>query len=112
MSDAIKIEKSITEIELPDHGEDGVVLVLKLPTGERFNVMYKSFYGEVDVWTEGADGNPIVVSAINWTDRFDKNGKAVQSMLPAPRDDHPHSGGDHVRMVTQICMCVGPTRAE
>ena len=100
------------EILLPDRGEDGYTLTLKLPTGERIDVMYKGYYGSLDVCIyepeEGGEFEgfrPKVCEVANYTDKW-VGDKRVDSLHPAP----PVDGVHYRRKATQLVIAVGPSR--
>jgi hypothetical protein len=113
-------------LTLPDdQGEDAIIVTLILPTGERVAVAYNHFYGSIELTVyEGQDGSdegapgspemrPKICHLTAWIDKFDKDGKYISALHPAPvaPSDHPN-GDQHQRLTSQIYLHVAKGDAE
>jgi len=108
--------------KLPDHGEDGFALHFILPTGERVDLMYKGYYGTVDISTYRPAGTdekakdhlgfvPHPCEAINLVDKKSKDDGTWSSLHPA-EPVYPGDGEGYILRSSQIILSVGPNKGD
>ena len=111
-------------IDVPDLGEDGVPVYLHLPDGEIVTLLFKGFYGTLDLCVSSPSKDPAWDSSFgtdlrgmkskpcyvtNWIDRYKDDGSYDSSMHPAPEVE---KGGSHQRLACQLVISAARNQDE
>ena len=109
-----KKSKDSVVIALPETGEERSFITLRLPCGNKVELSYSSYYGDLEICAYEPAKTPEMdnfggwdsreCGTTCWIDKKDIEGRYISSMHPAPVSDN--LGADHIRKSTQVSIHV------